>query len=254
MPDFQQRVPREADDEDRGVLHRLVQVLDQVEERRLRPVDVLEDEDDRALAGKGLEEPSRPPHELAHRELRIREPHGGGDSVGDLAVASCRLGDFSTRDLGRILIGDRRGLADRLSEWPEGDAAAVGKAAAAKDECRAGHGGRELADQARLADPGLAEDRDQPASTLGDGLVERRSEEALLALAAHQRQVGTASGRVAFGHVEEAVGGNRLGLALQLDRGRERLGVDVVLDEPIRQLPEQRLHLSRPIARDARRR
>src|SRR5207344_2961138 len=98
--------------------------------------------------------------------------------------------------------------SDRVPERPEGDAPAVRQAAAAEDERGARDGRRELAREARLADAGLAEDGDQPASAVGGCLLERRGEETLLPLSADQRQVGPAFGRLLVGHRDEAVGGD----------------------------------------------
>ena len=47
---------REAEEEDRGVARKVGEVLDQVEQRRLGPVDVLEDEDERPVVGELLEQ------------------------------------------------------------------------------------------------------------------------------------------------------------------------------------------------------
>ena len=95
--------PGEADDQERRVLDPLGQVLDELEQRILGPVDVLEDEDQR-LRGRELGGP------LARRP-------------GDLLLAPLRLDPLEHADREREQIGDgvvaagglqlRDGLLDR---------------------------------------------------------------------------------------------------------------------------------------------
>ena len=60
-PDVDQIGPREADEQERGVSRPVHEMLEQVEQGRLGPVDVLDDERDRSLSGAPLERlPDRP--------------------------------------------------------------------------------------------------------------------------------------------------------------------------------------------------
>ena len=55
-PLVEQLRPREAEQQDRRAAREVGDVVDQVEERRLAPVDVVEDDDERPLAGGVLEQ------------------------------------------------------------------------------------------------------------------------------------------------------------------------------------------------------
>ena len=88
-PLVEQLGPREADGEDRpgGPLREL---LDQVEQRRLGPVDVLEHEQQRTLAGERLEEAADGPRALAGGCRALGEPdqleHALHDELGVLGL------------------------------------------------------------------------------------------------------------------------------------------------------------------------
>src|SRR5207247_10333120 len=63
-PLVEQLGPRKAEQEHRRVAAQVDDVLDQVEQRRLGPVDVLEDGDERALPGERLEQAPHSPRGL----------------------------------------------------------------------------------------------------------------------------------------------------------------------------------------------
>ena len=81
--------PRHAEEQERRVAAEVGDVLDQVEERRLAPVDVIEDDDERPL-GRGLLErlPDRP-RDLVRRRRRSRAP--SSDSIAAAAASSAGL-------------------------------------------------------------------------------------------------------------------------------------------------------------------
>ena len=114
----------------RRVVDRLEEVLDQVEERRLRPVDVVDESTTGALGREPLEQPSQRPEELLDRERRRREPDRGSKPVGDdfTSVVGERA-ELRQCLVGVVLVDDSRLGADRLGERPESDAVAVGEAA-----------------------------------------------------------------------------------------------------------------------------
>jgi hypothetical protein len=76
---------REAHDEHRRVARPVDGVLDEPEQRRLRPVDVFEQEDQRPFARERLEELAECRERLlrAHRGGGIAEPDGRGDAAVD---------------------------------------------------------------------------------------------------------------------------------------------------------------------------
>ena len=157
--DVEQLGARDAEEEDRRVAREVGDVLDEVDEDGLGPLQVVDDDDLRALGRTRLEQP-------AERELR----------------------------LGRRRADDRVGLdADRdedLDERPVGDALAVGEAAAAEDVGRVADALEEVGDEARLADPGRAEQREEPARAVGDGVLVVAPEPLPLALATDERRLG----------------------------------------------------------------
>ena len=131
----------EADDQHGSVTHPVGEVLDQVEQRRLGPVHVLEHEDERRLAGERLDELAyRPEHLLADGTCRSRadralEPRG--DDVRVRASVE-QLSDAATA----------RSLGHDLPHRPVRDALAVGEAAAGEHLRLAVDGASELLERA----------------------------------------------------------------------------------------------------------
>ena len=151
----------------------LEQVLDEVEQARVGPVQVLEDEHDGPLLGQPLEE--EPPRgeeilpvgsgPLGEAE-QVREPRlepgpllrrrGRAPRATRGASPSAGSGASSSSDPGAH--------PDHLGERPVGDALAVGEAAAAVPPDVVGEPVDvllELPGEARLADPGDADDGDE---------------------------------------------------------------------------------------------
>ena len=124
--------PRDAEEEDRRVARQVGDVLDEIDEHRLRPLQVVDDDDLRPLGRARLEQPAE------------REP----------ASPSGR------RDDGLRLDAERD---QDLDERPVRDPLAVREAAAAQDVCRVADAFEEVGDEARLADAGRAEEREEPA-------------------------------------------------------------------------------------------
>jgi len=58
-------------------------VLDQVQEGRLGPVDVVEDQDQRTTLGQGLEQATDGPEGLLGHSAVRHEAHDLGDALGD---------------------------------------------------------------------------------------------------------------------------------------------------------------------------
>ena len=101
-------------------------MLDELEECQLRPVDVVE-VDNEGLPGRlSREQLPRCPEDLVDRVRALRQPDGGGYAGGDVCgVGAGQLLELRERLLGTVGVLDRRGLAQHLEERPEGDAAAV---------------------------------------------------------------------------------------------------------------------------------
>ena len=146
---------------------------------------------------------------------------------------SCSSSASAVDHRDELLLGRRRvvGLEnpgvrlDDLAERPEADALAVGERAALPpgDELGVGLGDLEqLGDEAALADPGHADERDELRGLLSPRARERVGEQAALALAADERRPQPLLDVAA----EARAGGDRLpdpdrlGLPLRLDRRR----------------------------------
>ena len=130
--DVEQLRARDAEQEDRRVAREVGDVLDEVDEDGLGPLQVVDDDDLRPLHSPGFEQPPE-------RELRLGR----------------RRADDGVR-----LDADRD---QDLDERPVGDPLAVREAAAAEDVGRVADALEEVRDEARLADPGRAEQREEPA-------------------------------------------------------------------------------------------
>ena len=138
--------PRRAHEEQRP-LRSVGELLEQVEQRRVGPVDVVDHDDERLALGEHREQ--RAPRavqldaerrRLEPRELLVagveadRERERGGRRSGEIGqqLRGERL-DPRDRDLGRVVVGDAGDALQDLGERPVGDALAVGEAAPDQD-------------------------------------------------------------------------------------------------------------------------
>src|SRR5262245_45465198 len=138
--------PGAAEDENRGLSRPADDVLDQLDEGRLRPLEVVEADDQGPLTRQVLEEPADRPHRL----LRRRRAVADADRRGDLPCYPLRLW-FSGQQLVEPAAAQPRGcVTDDVPQWPVGDALAVGQAAADEDGRLVADLGHELVGQ-----PGL---------------------------------------------------------------------------------------------------
>jgi len=106
--------PGEADDESADVPNRVGEVLDQVEQRRLAPVNVLEDEQKWPLMRERLDEPAHRPERLLLDGPACAGADRGVETLSDgirIWAALEQLADAAT--------GGR--LPDDLPHGPEGD-------------------------------------------------------------------------------------------------------------------------------------
>ena len=83
---LEQLVPGGADQHDRHAFARLDQVIEELEERRGGIVDVVEQDDERLVRGKRFEQPTDPPEQLGHRDLRRGQADRGSDARRDLVA------------------------------------------------------------------------------------------------------------------------------------------------------------------------
>ncbi len=207
------------------------QVLEELEHRRVGPVQVLDHQHQRMAGRHGLHEP--PP---GGERLRAVDPGPLGvdqaEQGGDAGLDPLLVGGVGHQrghgrlqlglDLARVVGLEHAGLGlDDLGERPEGDPVAVGQAAALApgDQLRAGvQAGRQLPDQAALADPGGAGHGHQPRRPGLDGLEVDAFQQVQLGLAADQRgdRPGVDAGAAA--RPLQPPHRHRVGLALDPDR------------------------------------
>jgi hypothetical protein len=131
-PRIQELRPCEADEEDGRVARPVGNMLDEVEKRRLAPVDVVEDDDERPLAGEGLKKPTDSPEGFLAAGGRLGDAHQLRDALHDdpRAFVSCyESGETRFCLLGFLLVSQCDGLLHRLDDGPECDPGAVRKAA-----------------------------------------------------------------------------------------------------------------------------
>src|SRR2546426_8279073 len=101
------------------------EMLDQVEQRRLGPMNVLEDDYQRALSCEPLEEASYRPAEIPPVTVSLRQPSDLGYAIGD--HLGMRIAGQQPGDLRAGLLPCR--LPDDLRQRPERDSVTVREAA-----------------------------------------------------------------------------------------------------------------------------
>ena len=212
--------PREAEQQDRRARGEERHVLDQVAERPLAPLDVVEDDDQRPLRRSLLQGLAESPGDLLGR-------------CRGLALAEERV----DRGGGDLVRGQQVELLQDLHHRPVGDPLPV-REAAAVDDPRLDRG-QELRRQPRLADTRIADHRDELATPLGPHPRPRFPDERELALAPDKERPMPP---LDLAHAQEPVGGNGLRLALQHER-LDRLHLDRLANEHEGRVPEQ--HLAR---------
>ena len=241
----EQLVARQADQQQRRA-HPLGEVLDRVEHSVVGPVDVLEGDHHRLARGHRLDSGSQRGEErLAQalgvlagrgqlaRDLEADQPADQGGLALGLLLHVCALAaeqvervlaQLAPRLLGGVGVDDAALLAQHLAQRPEHDPAAVGKAASGPEGGRRGPRAElvlQLAQHARLADAGLANQRDEVRRALELHALEDRLERRQLLAAADERRLARgcrAAGGLLGAHGDRLPGGHGLGFALEVQR------------------------------------
>ena len=202
---IEQLRPGDAEQEQRRVPSEIGDVVDEVEERRLRPLEVVEDENEWLLSCHPLE-----------------------DAAG------------LERDL--VPVGPEVDLAGErldLGERPVRDPLPVGQAATGEQRCV--DAVLELSNEPRLPDPGGSEQRELVGNSLGDGMVVGALELGELVFPADQGRVESARDELrALDETDEPERCDRFRLPLGV-QWIGRLRLDCVSNEPVRGCAEQRL-------------
>ena len=212
--------PREADDQDGRFAAPADQVLDQVEELGLRPLEVVEGDDQRPLTGDVLEQPAYGrPHRLLGPARASGDSDRAGHAPGDVFRIRLAVEQFLDPRL-RQLAGC---LADEITERPVRDSLSVGKAATVQYRSLLLDVGEQLADEAGLSDSRRADHLDDSALLQLCGFVERRPQPAELSFATdHGRVEPPGKGGGARHDAQQAPRLDRLRLPLQ-QQGLDRL-------------------------------
>ena len=167
-PCVEQLGPRQTDDEQRRP-HAVGEVLDEIEQGRLRPVDVFEQEDERLDVGDPFHHLAGSPRDL----LGLRSPLSASmspaarPSTSDDGLLRAALAELLESFLERVVVRDARRRFDHLAERPVGDALAVRKRTP-HENARALESRRRTWDQPALPDAGLAIDREQVGALVSE--------------------------------------------------------------------------------------
>ena len=209
-------------------------MLDEVEQRILGPVDVLEDEHE----GLGLRELLRPgarrPRELLAAPLALdggEDPRGEPEQVShDLDLA--RRAELLERLFGGVVVGDARRGLDHLGKGPVRDALAVGQRAAREDRA-AVEARDELAREPALPHPGIAVDREKVGTPVALRAFERVRQQLELRVAADERRLEAPHPRRPVDRSDHAPDPDRCAPPLQLERP-DVLGLHAARRQPVR--------------------
>ena len=227
---FQQLITRHAEDQQRGIARLHAKVLDQVEQRRLGPVDVLEDEDHRTAMRKRLDPGSDGPRDVRPRGDALLHAGGLQHPVGQGGRAALRGQQLLDRGA-RVRAG---GAPHDLGEGPEGHAFAVWEAVAGVDARASRQLSAQLASEPRLADPGLSHHRDEAWRSVAADLLECAPQHAQLLVAAEHPARGRRASRLPGRgqHLREVPRLQALGLATHLE-GSDGFRFHGALDERV---------------------
>jgi len=234
----------DAHQEHRGVLRQVDEVLDRIEQDRVGPLEVVDDDDQRSAARTGLQQALNRPERVL-RALGLGDDaehlrHPLGHQLASL-LAVDQLGDTRERELRRVGRGDVRRLPDDLDQRPHGDAASELQAVCAQDGGARAQPAHELVHQPRLADATRAEDAGQVAAPLGDDPFEQTPQQLLLELAPDHGRAEAADPAGTLGEdLQQAPGVLRFGEPVDGQPFR-RLGRDVVRNQPVGPLTEDDL-------------
>ena len=129
---------RDAEQQQRDLAHPGGEMLDELQQRLLAPVHVLEQEHERLRLGELLGPRARRPGDLLlgpHALDRLEHADGEAEQVGDRLVLAAGA-QLRARLVERVVVGDPGRRLHHLGERPVRDAFAVGEAAAARGRSR----------------------------------------------------------------------------------------------------------------------
>ena len=208
-----------------AVRDRRRQAGEQVEKRRLRPLDVVDDDHERPVAGAGREEGRGSPRPSPPRSCRpVGERRAAARSSSPTADALRRRRRRAPRCSARASSGECSSLtpgqlAHDLADRPVGDSLAVREARAADDPGPCSDPRDELRHETRLAHARLADDVTRPAAPEPRRPPPSSRSSSSSCSARPVNGVPTRrSDRPEVGDLEQAVGGHGLRLSLRAER------------------------------------
>src|SRR6266550_5942212 len=209
-------------------------MLDEIEERRLRPVQVVENEDERPFASERLEQPPDGKKGVLTREgCLLDEPDRRRNGVEHPPAF-----EVTVEQACELVI--RRERLEDLDEREVGDSFAVRQAASPQND-RVLVLGEKLVNESRLADPSRPEQREQVARLVsyctGVGLPQLRQ----LVVSTDERRIEAAGERGCIrSNSKEAICEYGVGLSFCLDR-LDRLEFERAFGEVVSARPDEDL-------------
>ncbi len=235
-PGVEELGPRRAQQQDRRVAGPVRDVVDRIEQRRLRPMDVLPHRDHRPLAREDLQEPTDRPGGLLGGRVTFRDPEHLGEPGRDrvrVIVPGEDPVETGPNLLRLVEVVDLHRGAQGLGDGPVGDPLPVGQAPADEDLRGLADATQELLYEARLPGTGGAEDGEQQACPVLDRALERALEVFELALPADdRRRERSRRCRRSREDADQSIALDRLRLAFH-GAGFDRLDIDRVANEPV---------------------
>ena len=237
------------------------QVLEEVEERRLRVVDVLDDDDDRPGGREGLEELAHAPEDLGDRVPAPPTARSTDDSRSRMSPApgtpASSVAELVTRLVGRVVVARCRRRARAISTSGQNVMPSpYGRQRPRSTRGPAAHLAQERVDEVascrRPPRRARVTTRQPPRPTVS------RRPPCSSASSARGRRAARLAGQLRgrrrrVADVDQPVGGHALGLALELQR-LDRLDLDLRPDEAVGDLADEDLVRRAPPARAGRRR
>ena len=196
----------EEDEPDGRLLGHAQRLLEQLERRLVRPVEILEDDAERLLLGEPVEQLREDLDRLVLDALAVqladllrlvgleREPQEVGEErVGVVGLLPEDLGELRLQLETHARLGRRRAdaqpVAQEVADGGVGEALRVRDRPALDEADQVGVLGADLVHEPRLADAGLADHRDDHAAALAEA-VHRALEDGQLEVASHERAGG----------------------------------------------------------------
>src|SRR3990170_2315234 len=217
-PRLEQLGTGETDDEERRA-HEVREMLDQIEQRNLGPVDVFEEQDQRLDVRDALHYLACRPGDLLWAALalqRLHQPGGEAEHVCD-GILCAALTELLERLLEGVVVRDARRRLDHLRERPIRDAFPI-RQGATDEAARALDAVQELAGEPALPDTRLSVDREEMRAAVSKHPGERVLEKLELSFPAHEGSTRPQRSTRTLQRVDQPPRAKRRVHALQLER------------------------------------